>query len=99
MSQAVFSTITIPAVATGASAAVDMSQLFAKAYSFVRDAGAAFTGALEGSVTGHDNWTTIVNLNATGIGDIAGHYNFVRANVTVGGALGATTALTVVGKD
>lgn len=99
MSVPMFASITIPAVAGGASATLDMSGLFDKGYAFVRDGGAGFTAALEGSVTGTGNWTTIANLNVTGSGAIAGHYNFVRVNVTVAGALGATTGLMVAGKD
>lgn len=94
-----FSAITIPAVAGGTSAIVNMTGLFDKGYGYTRDAGAAFTAALEGSVTGNGNWTSIANLNASGSGAIAAHYNFVRVNVSVAGALGATTALTVAGKD
>lgn len=99
MSVPMFASITVPAVAGGASAVVDMCGLFEKGYGYTRDAGAGFTAALEGSVTGNDNWTTIANLNASGSGAIDGHYNFVRVNVTVAGVLGATTALTVAGKD
>lgn len=99
MSVPMFAAITIPAVAGGASATIDMSGLFDKGYAYTRDAGAAFTAALEGSVTGNGNWTTIANLNVSGSGAITGHYNFVRVNVTIAGALGATTALMVAGKD
>lgn len=99
MSIPFFSTITIPAVAGGNSAVVDMSGLVDKGYGYVRDGGAAFTAAIQGSVTGKDNWTAIANLNASGSGAIASHYNFVRVNVSVAGALGTTTDLTVAGKD
>lgn len=93
-----FETITIPAVAGGATTPVNMSGLFEKGYGYTRDAGAGFTAALQGSVTGH-TWTAIANLNASGSGLIPVHYNFVRVNVSVAGVLGATTALTVAGKD
>jgi hypothetical protein len=94
-----FASITIPAVAGGTSDLINLCGLFEKGYGYTRDAGAAFTAALQGSVTGNDNWTAIANLNASGSGAIPVHYNFVRVNVSVAGALGATTALTVAGKD
>lgn len=99
MSLPFFSVITIPAVAGGVSDVVNMVGLFDKGYAYTRDGGAGFTAALEGSVTGSGNWTSIANLNASGSGAITAHYNFVRVNVSVAGALGATTALTVAGKD
>lgn len=99
MSVPVLSLITIPAVAGGLSDVVNMCGLFEKGYGYTRDGGAGFTAALEGSVTGNDNWTTVANLNASGSAAIPAHYNFVRVNVTVAGALGATTQLAVAGKD
>lgn len=99
MSIPFFHPITIPAVGGGLSTTVDMSGLVDKGYGFTRDGGAGFTAALQGSVTGNDNWTAIANLNASGSGAIPAHYNFVRVNVSVAGALGATTTLTVAGKD
>ena len=94
--------VTIPStegtVPTGAGPEVDISQLApaSKGSDFLRDAGAAFTAVLEGSVTGR-TWTTIIALAASGQGAITGHYNRVRVNVSVGGALGATTDLRVAG--
>lgn len=99
MSQPRFHTLApLPAVAGGATARYDVGGWFNKGYSFVRDGGAGFTAALQGSVGG-TVWTNLVNLNASGEGAIADHYNFVRVNVTVAGALGATTALMIAGKD
>lgn len=99
MSIPTFETITIPAVAGGLSDSANLCGLFDKGYGFTRDAAAGFTAALQGSVLGDANWTTIANLNASGSGAIPAHYNFVRVNVTGAGALGATTALTVAGKS
>lgn len=99
MSVMFFQEITIPAVAGGVSEVVNMSGLFEKGYGYTRAPAAGFTAALEASVTGNDNWTAIANLNASGTAAIAAHYNFIRVNVTIAGALGATTALRVAGKD
>ena len=98
MSMPLFEAITIPAVLSGASNQVDLCGLFDKGYTYVRDAGAGFTGVLEGSVAGL-NWTTIVALAASGQGAIPAQYNFCRVTVSVAGALGATTALMLAGKD
>lgn len=77
---------------------VDLAQLAptSKGYDLLRDPGAGFTANLEGSVTGR-TWTVIVGLGASGQGAIPGHFNYVRANVSAGGALGATTDLRVAG--
>lgn len=88
-----------PPVATiGVGPEIDIAQLApaSKGYDFRRDAGAGFTATLEGSVTGR-TWTLIVALAASGQGAIPGHFNYVRANVSAGGALGATTDLRVAG--
>lgn len=90
--------IVIPAVAGGASTVINCQGWWAKGYALTRDAGAGFTAALEGSVGG-TTWANIANLNATGQGAITEIYNFLRVNVTVAGALGATTALLVTGKE
>lgn len=77
---------------------VDLSGVTDKGFDFVRDPGAAFTAVLEGSVAGL-NWTTIDGLAATAQGAIPAQYNYVRARGTVQGAIGATTALKVAGKE
>ena len=84
-------------VVVGVGTTVEVRQMMEKGYDFTRGAGAGFTAVLEGSVRGQ-NWTTIVNLNASGQGAISGHYNLVRANVSVGGALGTGTELYASGK-
>lgn len=76
---------------------VDARQLTDKGYDYTRDAGAAFTATLEGSVSG-DNWTLVVALAASGQGAVAAQYNYLRVNCTVAGALGATTRLVAAGK-
>jgi hypothetical protein len=87
-----------PPLATVASGPeVDVGQLGGKGYDFKRDAGAAFTGVLEGSVAGK-NWTTIVALAASAQGAISDHYTSVRVTVSVGGAVGPTTELMVAGR-
>lgn len=68
------------------------------AYSFDRDAGAAFTGVLEGSAGGIV-WTQIATLAASGEGVIPEQYMMVRARITVGGAIGANTLLRYHGKS
>lgn len=69
-----------------------------KGYDFTRDAGAGFTAAIEGSV-GNGQWTSLVNLAASGQGTLAAHYNWMRINVSAGGALGASTRLIIAGKE
>lgn len=76
---------------------VNVNQMSDKGYDYVRDPGAGFTAVLEGSVS-RRNWSTIVALAASAQGAVPAQYNFVRVNVTVGGALGATTELMVGGK-
>jgi len=75
----------------------DARQLTDKGYDYTRDAGAAFTANLEGSVSG-DNWTVIVALAASGQGAVGAQYNYLRVNCSVAGALGATTRLVAAGK-
>ena len=79
---------------------VRVDQLFDKGYDYIRDAGAAFTANLEGSVS-RKNWTVIVSLAASAQGAIPVHYNFVRIDVPGGGggALGATTECWASGKS
>ena len=91
-------TLTIPAVAGGVSDTINVSGWWAKGYGFTRDVGALFTAELQGSVGG-TTWTAIANLNATGQGAITEVYNYIRVEVTVAGALGATTFLSLAGKD
>jgi hypothetical protein len=69
-----------------------------KGYDYTRDPGAGFTANLEGSVA-EGQWTLIAALAASGQAAIAAHYNWVRINVSVGGALGATTRLVISGKE
>jgi hypothetical protein len=69
-----------------------------KGYDYTRDGGAGFTAALEGSV-GNGQWTSLLNLNVSAQGALAVHYNWFRINVSVGGALGATTRLIIAGKE
>jgi len=76
----------------------DVRQLSDKGFDFIRDGGAAFTAVLQGSV-GKLSWTDIQSLAASAQGVIPAHYNWVRINVTVGGALGTTTQLRVAGKE
>lgn len=90
--------ITIPAVAGGASTVINVSGWWSKGYAFTRDGGAAFTAAIEGSVGG-TTWASIANLDASKQGAITEVYNFIRVNVTVAGALGATTKILVTGKE
>lgn len=91
----------LDALGTGVEARVgeqfDVSQLSDKGYDYTRDAGAAFTANLEGSVSG-DNWTVIVALAASGQGAVGAQYNYIRVNCSVAGALGATTRLVSAGK-
>jgi hypothetical protein len=75
----------------------EVRQMTEKGYDFVRGAGAAFTGNLEGSVAGR-TWTLIVSLAAGGQGAIADQYNLVRIDITGGGALGTGTELIISGK-
>ncbi len=82
----------------GNGTTLDISQLAECGYDYIRDVGAAFTAVLEGSVAGL-NWTTIVNLNASGQNVIASHYNYVRVNASVTGAMGTTTAMKVGGRE
>jgi len=84
------------AVVAGIGKEENLADLYDKAYDFQRDGGAGFTAALEGSVAGL-NWDVIVNLAASAQDDIDPKYKLVRINCSVGGALGATTQLSVVG--
>lgn len=76
---------------------VDVGQLGAKAFDYIRDGGAGFTAVLEGSVAGK-NWATVVALAGSAQGTISDHYTRLRVTVTVGGALGASTELVVAGR-
>jgi len=93
-----FPKVEIPAVAGGIGAETRIDQIVpaAKGYDFIRGAGAGFTAQLEASVSG-ENWTNILALAGSGQGTIAAHYNYVRVNVTVAGALGTGTVLKVGG--
>lgn len=75
----------------------EVRQMSEKGYDFIRGAGAAFVGDLEGSVSGL-NWTSIVSLAASAQGVVPVHFNLVRANVGTGGALGTGTKLVISGK-
>ena len=81
-------------VAEGAE--MNVGQLTDKGFDFIRGGAAAFTAALEGSVTGLQ-WTAIQNLNASAQGSIAAQYNYVRVKCTVAGALD-DSELKVAGK-
>lgn len=83
-------------IGVGAEVRIDQLAPGSKGYDFLRDGAAAFTGNLEGSVTGR-HWGVVVALAASGQGAIPTHYNVVRVNVSAGGALGATTDLRVAG--
>lgn len=95
-------TVTIPndgtnaLVATGDEIAIDQLAPNSVGYDYIRDGAAAFTGVLEGSVSGL-NWTTIVALAANAQGAVPPQYHYVRARNTVGGILGVTTRLRVAG--
>jgi hypothetical protein len=78
--------------AIGPEVRIDQLAPGSKGYDFVRDPGAAFTANLEGSVNGR-HWDVVVGLAASGQGAIPTHLNLLRANVSIGGALGATTDL------
>lgn len=78
-------------------AAFDARQLTDKGYDFTRAPAAAFTADLEGSVSG-ENWTVVTALAASGQGAVGVHYNYLRVNCSVAGALGATTVLVAAGK-
>ena len=82
-------------VATGEP--FDARQLTEKGYDWFRGAGAAFTANLEGSVTGA-TWTVIVALAASGQGAVPVHYNYLRVNCSVQGALGTGTRMLAAGK-
>lgn len=79
------------------SAAFHMKGTTEKGYEMTLDAGAAFVANLEASVDGH-RWEVLAAV-ATAQGAIAAHYNFVRVAVSAPGALGATTAVRVAGKE
>lgn len=76
---------------------LEVRQMSDKGYDFIRDAGAAFTATLEGSVSGR-NWTSITTLAASGQGAVPDHYNLVRVNVSGAGAIGNDTQLIISGK-
>jgi hypothetical protein len=86
-----------PLAVAGAGPDIDVGQLGGKGYDFTRDAGALFTADLEGSVCGHQ-WAAIVALAASAQGAIPDHYTFIRVNVSIGGALGASTLAMVAGR-
>jgi hypothetical protein len=86
-----------PAAIVAVGPEIDVGQLGGKGYDFTRDPGAGFTALLEGSVCGHQ-WATIVALAASAQGTIPDHYTWVRINVTIGGALGATTLAMAAGR-
>lgn len=70
---------------TGTGAVFNAHQMSEKGYSFQRGAGAGYTAALEGSVSG-DLWTSIAGLAVSAQGSISEHYNFLRINCSVAGA-------------
>ena len=87
----------VPGIVDIAVVKKDVRQMSEKGYDFIRGVGAAFTAALEGSVSGR-NWTLITALAASGQGVVPPQYNLVRVDITVGGALGAGTDLIISGK-
>jgi len=64
----------------------DARQMTEKGYEIERGAGAAIAGNIEGSVAGNQ-WATIVSLGASAQGAIPAHYNYIRADITTGGAI------------
>jgi len=70
---------------TGTGPIFNAHQESEKGYSFQRGAGAGYTAALEGSVSG-DLWTSVVALAASGQGSISEQYNYLRINCSVAGA-------------
>ena len=78
-------------------AVIDVSDLQDKAIDYAKGAGAAFTANLEASVA-QKNWTVITALDASKVETIAGHFNFVRVNCSVAGAIGTGTELMIAGK-
>jgi hypothetical protein len=89
--------LTLAAGNLTAVSTADLSLASAKGYSLIRGAGAGWTGNIEGSVD-QGNWTVIAAADASKQGSVADHYNFVRINVSVAGAVGTGTRFVVSGK-
>ncbi len=90
-------------VDTGDGPKVNIERLSQKAYSFLRDGSAAFTGNLMGrTISGANtvgNEEVIVSLAAGAQGSIPDHINEVWISATAGGLLGADTKLRVTGQE
>lgn len=84
-------------VDAGTHQEISVDDLQDKAIEYVKGTGAAYTANLEASVA-RGVWTVITALDASKVETIAGHFNFVRVNCSVAGALGTGTALMVAGK-
>ncbi len=87
----------VPAnMAAGQGVRFDARQMSEKGYDIVRGGAAAFTADLEGSVAGQQ-WAIIVGMGVTAQGPIPAHYNYLRVNCSLGGALDGSV-LKVAGK-
>lgn len=71
------------------SVVIDISGLINKGFDFVFDATATFEGKLMGSVSAR-NWTDIDDLDGSIQGAIAGHFNFIKLDITKAGIWGTS---------